>query len=68
MTIVCLCEYCKHNKGENEKFHFMWYCELLEHCVPFGYHRCKAQQKGKGSFAVDSAKKKEFDQLVKKKK
>lgn len=60
MAVAAKCEYCKHNEGENKKFGFMWHCKLLGHCVPFGWHKCKANEKGKGSFEIDEVKYREY--------
>ena len=54
------CIYCKHNTGENKKFGYMWHCSQLGYCVPFGWHKCEAQSKGRGSFEVDKEKYKDF--------
>lgn len=58
-TIVSMCEYCKHNEGENKAHGFMWHCKPLGYCVPFGWHRCEAQHRGKGGFDLDEVKYKE---------
>lgn len=53
------CDYCLHNKGENQQFKFMWLCECLGYCVPFNW-TCEAQKKGKGNFKLDKEKYKEY--------
>lgn len=54
------CDYCLHNKGENQQFKFMWLCENLCYCVPFGYNFCKAEKQNKGKFKIDREKYKEY--------
>lgn len=54
MAIIPKCEYCKHNEGEDQKFGFMWHCKPLGYCVPFGWHKCKANALGKGNFELDN--------------
>lgn len=44
------CIDCKHNQGENERFHYMWYCSCLGYYVVFGLMYCKAEKLDKGKF------------------
>lgn len=71
MAIVPMCEYCKHNEGENMQFRFMWQCKILGYCVSFGYKKrhsekeapqyCKAMVLSKGSFVLDEVKYKKLN-------
>lgn len=54
------CEYCIYNKGENERFNFMWYCDRMKRYLPQGYKYCRANHLNKGSFEVDKVKYKQF--------
>lgn len=50
------CDYCKHNRGENKEFGYMWHCSHLQYCVVFGLQYCQARKQGKGDFEVDAEK------------
>ncbi|WP_101690702.1 hypothetical protein [Dysgonomonas massiliensis] len=54
------CDYCVHNKGETKQFKYMYLCECLGYCVPFGMKFCEAYKKMKGDFKMDNNKYKEY--------
>lgn len=43
------CRRCVHNTGEGV-MGWMNHCSFLDYCVPFGWHKCEAEEKGKGKF------------------
>lgn len=59
--IIERCDYCIHNKGENERFGFMWYCDQMKRYLPQGYNYCRASQLNKGTFEVNKLKYKQLN-------
>lgn len=59
------CEYCIHNIGVG-KLGYMWYCEILGYCIPFGWHRCEAEYLHKGKFEIDNQKLNSWEKMHKK--
>lgn len=57
------CDYCIHNKGKNESFGFMWYCENMKRYLPQGYNYCVSSKQQKGEFEVDKIKYKQFKNM-----
>ena len=43
------CRRCEYNIGVGKRG-YMWSCFFLDYCVPFGWHKCEAQEVGKGKF------------------
>ena len=54
------CDYCIHNKGKNESFGFMWYCDQMKRYLPQGYSFCRASKQRKGEFKIDKIKYKKY--------
>ena len=59
--IVERCDYCLHNKGENETFKHMWFCDQMKRYLPQGYSYCRASQLNKGTFEVNKLKYKQLN-------
>ena len=59
--IIERCDYCIHNKGKNESFGFMWYCDQMKRYLPQGYSFCRASQLNKGTFEVSKLKYKQLN-------
>lgn len=54
------CDYCLYNLGVNQRFGYMWHCSHLSFCVVFGLKYCQAKKNGKGDFALNETKYKEW--------
>ncbi len=43
------CRRCEFNQGIGA-MGYMTHCFFLDYCVPFGWHKCEAEEVGKGKF------------------